>query len=248
MKRFKYLLLAIPLFAIASWEMDFDDDFASASKPNGITPSQYLVAGYKLASNANDMSGNGFNGTWSASEKYTTLSSKTGAEFIQSNYISNVPSTAFGVSSNMTLCAWIWTTNTLVSTGHIITSDAGTGNREWQFGIEQSGEIRFLRFNQAEGLAEYITTTERVNNGAWTHISASFSVANGSKIYINGVLVKSNTVLDAGKDTATKTLTIGGRLTNEKFLGLISDAYIFRKELSITDINRVKDNQNPTYQ
>jgi len=37
MKRLKYLLLAIPLFAIASWEMDFDEDFARASSGSSYT-------------------------------------------------------------------------------------------------------------------------------------------------------------------------------------------------------------------
>jgi len=47
MKRLKYLLLAIPLFAIASWEMDFDEDFASASQafsPLSLSPSMWLDA------------------------------------------------------------------------------------------------------------------------------------------------------------------------------------------------------------
>ena len=48
MSRLKYLLLAIPLFAIASWEMDFDDDFASAISVIEI-PNFFIYAGGTIA-------------------------------------------------------------------------------------------------------------------------------------------------------------------------------------------------------
>ena len=50
MSRFKYLLFVIPLFAIASWEMDFDNDFASAISVTEI-PNLFIYAGGLTANN-----------------------------------------------------------------------------------------------------------------------------------------------------------------------------------------------------
>lgn len=95
---------------------------------------------------------------------------------------------------------------------HLFTADkasAGT-QRVWQFRLESSGKVRFIRFNAAGNVvANFVTAGTYLN--ALHLFAATFSVSDGSNIYVDGTSYASDATTTANNDPGSEPYVIGAQ-------------------------------------
>ena len=115
----------------------------------------------------------------------------------------------------------------------------------WQFRLENGGKVRFIRFYS--GGNTQIVSPLGYNNNLWHFAVATFSIQNGSRIYIDGNLVVSDSVLTPNNSGKGEFIHIGSRGTLEYYTGLLDEAAIYQnKELSASEITSLYNNGNGT--
>ena len=114
------------------------------------------------------------------------------------------------------------------------------GVRMWQFRVDddlQSGSIRFLRFDVGVVVVANFTGTKKVNDGVWHHVAATFSIGDGSKIYIDGLLDGIDADTTAMNNVGS-VIHIGRKFgsSSDFFTGLIDLPIIYNRALSASEI------------
>jgi len=159
-----------------------------------------------------------------------------------------------GIGSAYSLCAWVYIASENVLIQGIINADDSYDiyRREWQFHINTNRTVRFLRFGTSNNVVQNLntSTSHKIPVGQWTHIAATFDNTIGSKIYINGNMVLSGSVLTTNGD-GKSPVTIGARshdylqtigLPSDMLHGNIANAAIFTAGLTQDDIIEIMNN------
>jgi hypothetical protein len=233
-----------------------------------------LVASWTFSGNANDVSGNGHNGTlqtgWVGpygapavdggtlpvlvADRYGNANSAY--DFNNGAYI-EVP---FNVSlrpSSFTICAWI--KPALASNGNYIFSVDRWNGYKFQL---QGGDLPFLTVNTSTGDHDQDDGGPSVTLGVWTQVVASFT--NGTeKFYINGALVKTaNITGDPITLVSPPPVAIGNELPKSAynfidpnspnayyggnyFIGSLDDIHLYNTVLSDTEVKSLYTMEAP---
>jgi parallel beta-helix repeat protein len=205
------------------------------------TAAQWVLSGNAadITLGGNDGTNNG--GTYVAN-RFTTASSALSLNG-SSNYV-NVPDNAaldFGDPAKpFTIVAWIKTS--AGSAGGIVAKarDTNTPNMDYRFQMLANGTIQLMRWNQAAGVTDVVTTTATVNNGAWHHVAFVNEGASSHKLYIDGVLAATSNTTWVHDNTNTEPVRIGrdrnGSASDTYFNGVIDDVAIIQAALTLNDI------------
>jgi len=243
-KNLKYLLFAIPLFAIASWEMDFDDDFASASttKPDVLDG---LIAWWKMDEAS-------WNGT--AGEAFDSISTNT-AKAINGAITTNGLINRAGLFDG---------SNDAFLTDYVFSHGIGTGSFSWSAWINPkifsgtptgssimaNGTYAPLLYLSASGALVLYSNGPKpfnasVTSNQWSHVvmvrtSGVFSA------YINGIKTPTSqaftlNMLNAKMCIGSHSLGVGG----DFFSGTIDDVRIYNRALSSNEVNTIYQKFKP---
>ena len=151
-------------------------------------PSNGLVGYWPLEGNANDVSGNGNQGTVIGATLTTDRKSNTNSAYNfdgNSDYIDCGYSSLFDITQSITISAWVYSNN--LNGDHGIISKMNTSNTTYDL-ITSSSKIRWL-----EG-GGFLFSSD-INTGQWYHVVAVFDIVKQTKsIFINGVLSTSMNV------------------------------------------------------
>jgi hypothetical protein len=195
----------------------------------------------------NDVSGNNTNATFQSTPIFISSPIKTFQWNTRGNDRSNSTKATLNnvLGDDMTVGAWIKTTNVGNSTAHyrllyILTSEAGGGANDWGFGIDNSGK---LAFGAGPNDVTYATNAA-VNTGNWTYVAATREKATGLiKLYINGAFDKSGTGNSGNTLNAQSTIVIAD--------GNDGPAYTFEGNIAIVEgynkvltVNEILSNYN----
>ena len=204
---------------------------------------------WKFDANANDFSGNGYNGTLTngAAIDATGGTNKVGAGKLlldgTNDYVSlSTHRSNFTALTQGTISAWIKTTDTsAIILGLNDTADIQSDASLWVSG----GKLVFEVYEANSGLLQ-VQSTVSVNDGAWHHVAATVD-AGGNKLYIDGVQAavtygtgSAATSCFFANVTGIDTMLIGqgqnsgGAVAN--FNGLIDDLRMYDQALSATDV------------
>jgi hypothetical protein len=233
-----------------------------------------LVASWTFNGNANDVSGNGNNGTlktgWVGpygapavdggtlpvlvADRYGVANSAY--DFNNGAYI-EVPYQATLRPSNFTICAWI--KPAMASNGNYIFSLDRWNGYKFQL---QGGNLPFLTVMTTTGDHDQDDGGPSVQLGVWTQVIASYT--NGTeKFYINGVLVKTaNVTGDPTTLVSPPPVAIGNELPKTAynftdpnspnayyggnyFIGSIDDVHLYNKVLSDTEVKSLYTMEQP---
>jgi len=233
-----------------------------------------LVASWTFSGNANDVSGNGNNGTlktgWVGpygvapvdgatlpvltTDRYGTANSAYA--FNNGAYI-EVPYQPSLRPSSFTICAWI--KPAMASNGNYIFSLDRWNGYKFQL---QGGDLPFLTVMTSTGDHDQDDGGPSVTLGVWTQVVASFT--NGTeKFYINGVLVKTaNITGDPTPLVSPPPVAIGNELPKLSynltdpnspnayyggnfFIGSIDDVHLYNKVLSDTEVKSLYTMEQP---
>jgi hypothetical protein len=233
-----------------------------------------LIASWTFSGNANDVSGNGHNGTlqtgWVGpygapavdgatlpvlvADRYGVANS---AYYFNNGAYIEVPFALSLRPSSFTICAWI--EPNMASNGNYIFSVDRWNGYKFQL---QGGDLPFLTVNTSTGDHDQDDGGPSVTLGVWTQVVASFT--NGTeKFYINGVLVKTaNITGDPTTLISPPPVAIGNELPKSAynftdpnspnayyggnyFMGAIDDVHLYNKVLSDTEVKSLYTMEAP---
>ncbi len=168
MKKFSILLLF------------FCFTISSAQIPSYI-PSNGLIGYWSFTGNANDISGNGNNGTFVGASSFTADRFGNANSAFQggASYIT-CPSTVFQFSRTSNFSVSAWFTKSTTNSSRLLSNENPEGN----FRISISGSsVLSVQFG------DYLNYT--INDANWHHLVYTYE-NRSEKIYIDGVLVSTN--------------------------------------------------------
>jgi uncharacterized protein (TIGR02145 family) len=215
-----------------------------------------LVGYWPFNGNANDLSGNGNNGTVNGATLTTDRFGNNSAYSFNgtSNYISVPNNSSLSGFTNITISSWI---NVLqfpsasVSNGlaGLVTKWHGNGNCGGitdNYACYLGSNNQFVGFtNQYRSIPNMLQTPANITNSNWYHLVMVHDSSTGGKFYINGTLVSNYSTLGA-ICSSTNPLYMGcdnGLGTLNRFLnGKLDDIGIWNRALSSTEISQLYNN------
>jgi len=218
-----------------------------------------LIAYYPFNANANDFSGNSYNGTI-LSTPVTFPAGKVGNAI---NFPNNNNATGVEIPDNdnftfadavsdlpFTISLWANLTAFSSSTNYIFYK-VSASNFEYRLSINNAGVITFVKGNLLFTTAQTITSASgTITTGVWNNIIITNSSSNiaGVNIYLNGVLlivtrVTTGSYLKMANGTALPTFALGASTTKHR--GSIDEAYIWRnREMTAVEALDIYDKGN----
>ncbi|HWA51560.1 MAG TPA: DUF2341 domain-containing protein [Patescibacteria group bacterium] len=178
-------------------------------------PVAYWKMDEGTGTNVNDSSGNGNTGTWNgtlgsqwASGKYGKGGNFNGTD----NYVSVSSSNTLGPTA-ITMAAWVKLPSGFASNGDVINRGDNSGYR---MQITAGKTVAF----DDRGATNQVNPSTTLTTGVWNHIEM-VGDSSGLKVYLNGVLIGSNSTAYGG--TNTGNLLIGSRFTSSGYLPAVID-------------------------
>jgi hypothetical protein len=210
---------------------------ASATTDDAPPAPAGLVAGYTFdagsGSSLVDVSGNANNGTISGGTSWTTGKYGGALSFNGSTGRVSVPaSPSLGLSSAMTLMAWIQPTASQSGWRTIIQrqTDAYFLNAS-----NETGPLRPSGGGTFAGNTSWVTGTTANPVNAWTHVALTYDGA-ALRLYVNGTQVATGAASGAIQASSNPLWIGGNNPYGEYFQGLIDEARVYNRALTATDI------------
>ncbi len=189
---------------------------------------------------ANDVTGNGWNGTlvngagWGAGRNGGNAVSLNGTN----QYVA-LPSGVVSNNNAMTITAWV---NLNSTSNWMRIFDFGSGTNTYMFLTPQNaanGNIRFLM--KVGGFERVIDGTAPLPTGVWHHVAVTLNGLTGT-LYVDGQQVGSNPTMFRPSDLGITTQNWIGRsqFSADPYLsGLVDDFRIYNGALTASEVNEV---------
>jgi hypothetical protein len=199
-----------------------------------------LIAYYQLNGNANDISGNGNNGTLINAPTFASAKINYGINLIKSSsqYINCGRSALLSAAMNeLTVSAWV-KANTLQTSGFDWIIGKGTILNPNATGFSLRCLNKTLAFFVGAPTNYVYLTGPSLTENTWYHIAAVFKGGQYMKLYVNGVEYAKTTGVPATLTASTdRDLHIGnGSYCSYPWNGMIDEVKIFNRALSATEI------------
>lgn len=223
--------------------MDITNDLKISFKATTTIPTEGLVAYYPFDGNANDSTGNGYNGTITgATFVPDRLSRSNRALYFPGNgvsYVTTSNSQNIVLNDSFSVCFWI----KFVNAGSIIDRDIiGTYTTDWFINSGNSGSI-----NISLGTSAGVSTNKKINDSAWHHIVCLRNKSTGiMKIYVDGMFdnqggnwfnnLTGNAKINFGAMDISSSVWQG-------FTGSLDEIRFYARELSTSEIQALYNQQ-----
>jgi hypothetical protein len=212
-----------------------------------------LVAYYPFSGNADDVSGNGLNGTVYGGVTLTADrfgNAGSAYQFDGSDDYISLP--IFDIPRDITLAFWIKTNASCSGywpqTMFIIDRDLPNVYRDWSISLGQGGRLLFntgIPFD-----ADYTQATNQdINDGAWHYLVVVRDSPNGvKKIYVDGVISASAVFESSDFENNGVPVKIGAcnsnPSTHQYFQGALDDLRFYDRALSAGEIEALFEQNN----
>ncbi|CAF3673511.1 unnamed protein product [Rotaria socialis] len=195
-------------------------------------------------SGPNSLVGTDFSTSFDAGHSGESISFNGSAYF----QISSVPCVAM-ISQAFSLALWIQPNSRVGTLAHVSTDPLGRGSCASFLGFYTNGRLAAQILNG--GPPKFVLAPSLIDlSPNWTHVVQTWSSANGLRLYVNNVLVASNSSLSSYRTpftspvyvTLANSLTALGYCYNaaidmaNAFNGDIDDFRVYCRELSVSDI------------
>ena len=212
-------------------------------------PTNGLVAYYSFSGNANDVSGNGNNGTVNGATLTTDRFGKSNSAYNfdgKSNFISVPNKSTLDLSDSLTISIWHYDRvqnfdpiNKVYKGSLISKVQNNTSNGYWIDAFQCATN------NQTKNdisLGSNGWSANNCNNSqTWQNLVLTFK-SGKYQVYINGVLIDSNTIASNKIPVNSLPLIIGfmnGATTNRYYNGIMDDIRFYNRVLNSNDVNAI---------
>ena len=139
------------------------------------------------------------------------------------------------------MTAEVWVKTTSNSAGEILNKYAASSGNGWRIGAKSDGKLEVFKYG---GGTHNFIGNGSINDGKWHHVSLVIDPTS-AKLYIDGVLDKTNVVASSGSPTTTVPLRIGryNTITNQNFNGEIDEVRIWNVAKTQSEILDFKNNE-----
>lgn len=214
-------------------------------------PTNGLVGRYPFNNNANDISGNGYDGIVYGATPTTDRFNAANAAYSVNNTYIQIPEQILLNKNIYSYCIWI-KPNNLPNNNQVIFSVGGANNNNPGDGFDQhcsystTGHVFGSSYNYGNNPIQSFVDGGYIPINQWTHVAVTRDNSL-LKLYVNGILItsSSNSINNepAHYGLATnKRAIIGGRCYLESqyfFNGSVDDIYLYDRVLSSTEINNI---------
>ena len=130
---------------------------------------------------------------------------------------------------------------------HLSSTTSGTGWCIGFIGLLSNGSVQIQIFN---GGTNINIAGPAMTIGVWNHVVHTFSVTNGMRLYVNGVLIASATTQYAASGSPD-TLTFGNPLSgtpcgssfpNQQFYGSMDEIRLYSRQLTASEVSQLYSN------
>ena len=212
------------------------------STTDTVADTAYPVANlayYKLDSNANDSSGNSYNGT-ATNVTFVNGRFNEAAKFNGSSSKINLgTSSNFSITTTGALSISMWIKTTSTTTGYVISKADDSGDYEWSIEQLSNGTLTLYAYTSAGGVASTINNTAVINDGNWHNLVGVIVNNTSTTLYIDGIAATSTSFSGTAASTSTPTLIghFGGiAAATAWFEGDIDQVRIFSSALAPGDV------------
>jgi len=223
--------------------------FLFAQLPSGA------IALYPLNNSANDVSGNGYNGTLSAtssaSNRFTTAGSSTG--FTAGTSTGTLPgSLVTAMQNDFTIGYWFNTTMTAASSTQwyggsaLVDAEVCGGTSDWGTALINGGAVAFGIGNPDITI---ISPATGYNDGNWHFVTATRDAAAGTiTLYIDGAQVATSSGTATTARTAPTLIGLGRNVcvATGAYTGDLDDAIAYSRALTSTEVSNLYTYYNGT--
>jgi len=202
------------------------------------------IATYQFDGNVNDLSGN-YNGTWSDDGAYIDGIFKQAGKFRSTRYLNT---TISKMPESYSVSSWVRYSD-VSAYGSILGNAGSNGHNGFSFrasGTNSNYSIDVYSHSQSSSARVSINGSNYINkNNEWYHILCTYDKnTNTMKVYINGILIGTDTSGSAITQTSSMNLTVGKNLsthTSSSFWnsGDIDQLRIFNRALTNSEIQRL---------
>lgn len=230
----KLMKLAIPLFNAVA--MSIGLLFTTTAQAAYPFPLDGLVAYYPFNGNANDISGNGNNGTVSgATLTFDRFGNPDSAYHFggYGDYIYMAPSPSLNITGDLTIAAWIYLSSSSVDRNAVIFSDLleVSPHDGYSFRLWDGNKLCFFAGDPR------LNATTPLQVDVWTHVAVVLSGTTATA-YINGALDSSATVSVPTSSSVNPTIGASAQRAYG-WNGDIDDIAVYNRALSPDEISEL---------
>ncbi|TSC84627.1 MAG: LamG protein [Parcubacteria group bacterium Gr01-1014_13] len=159
-------------------------------------------------------------------------------------YLTVASSASLEATSSLTVEAWIFPTTTSSLYQRIVEKGGPSTGKGYDLEFNISATTSVVRFNLWNGTQTSVDSKSSISTGTWTHVVGTYvlnGTSNIAKIYINGVLENTNSIIRPtpimAKDTGSLAIgkSAGAALTNF-FFGSLDEVKIYNHTLSDDEV------------
>jgi predicted ribosomally synthesized peptide with SipW-like signal peptide len=214
---------------------------------DGVGLATDLTAYYPLDANADDASGNGYDGTVVGDVSFGDGQVGGAASFDgEDDYVAVPGFPDDPVGTGVSISAWIKTQDNGEIGQRIFADDENnTGGYALSLGDPGPGAVRF--YSRSKDTVSLDTPTGTIQNGTWHHVVGVYDdEARERRIYVDGT-IEATIGDDTGPwGTDSGTASIGGETdssteTNNRFRGHLDDVRVYARALSGSEVQSLYD-------
>ncbi len=216
--------------------------------PTCITPPSDMVAWWTADNTANDLSGNGNHGTLHGAASF--VPGQVGAAFSLptiADYVQVPDNPTLDFSGNLSIDAWVLTTNPTTGRATIVDKRAGSNTNPVGYHLFIFQGLVGFQLADGQPFLNHVSPGPLINNGNWHHVAATIkrTSTTGGNLYVDGVLVYTfDPTTRPGSISNGANLRLGVRLigspqTFENFQGAIDEVELFDRELSAQEVQAI---------
>lgn len=207
------------------------------------------LSDYDYGPNWGDSTGNGFHFNNSAAKPAVGVNGvdSSAAYFNAASYlesVNNIPTNA-----SMSMAGWVKVIGSETPTqpyptifGVRYNNNSAPYNTFWT-GVLPSGQVQFSFSNTTQADVTLLSNAT-VTTGTWVHIAAVYDATSGAKLYINGSLDNSSSIIgDLIYNSFNYKVRIGGNsLNNHYFRGNIDEVFVYNRALTANEVSQIYGN------
>jgi hypothetical protein len=149
---------------------------------------------------------------------------------------------ALNITGAVSVSAWVNPRSSALNRSVVAKSSVGGGSASQQYHLYDQGSGRYgFTVGNGSSILSAVTSSGAVPTNAWSHLVGTYNGSDTVKIYLNGVLISTQTASIGSLNQSGKNFTIGSShggspCNGGYFDGSIDEVRVYTRELGLSDV------------